>query len=149
WGSVDLHIGLRGRHAVRHALTAAATAAELRAQGLPIQAEHVAEGLAQARWPGRLEPCPSDPRLWWDGAHNLDGVNALVRAWTEIGMPPPGGVVFGCSRDKPVARLIAALAPLLRGRTLVCTQSVSERATPAAELAEHARRLGLRARPVL
>jgi len=146
WGSVDLRIGLRGRHAVRHALTAAAIAAELRAQGLPIHAEHVAEGLAAARWPGRLEPCPTDARLWWDGAHNVDGVDALVHAWADIGMPPPGAVVLACSRDKPVARMIKGLAPLARGKTIVCTQASSERATPAAELAAAARDLGLRAR---
>jgi dihydrofolate synthase/folylpolyglutamate synthase len=117
----------------------------LRERGAAIEPRHVVEGLAAARWPGRLEPCPTEPRLWWDGAHNPDGLDALARAWPLLGLEPPGGVVFACSSDKPAPAMLRRLARFAPGATLYATQSSSERTQPAEALADAARAAGLHA----
>mgnify|MGYP001560516712 FL=1 len=106
------------------------------------------EGFAEARWPGRLEPCPTEPRLWWDGAHNRAGFRALARAWREdLGFAPPRAVVLALSRDKDalaIARVVKEFAPAAR---LLVTRSRNERALPAEELAHRASEAGLAPEP--
>src|SRR5204863_27302 len=82
-----------------------------------------------------------EPRLWWDGAHNPQGLAALVAAWGECGFPAPAALVLAISRDKPAEEVLEALAPLLAGATLIVTRSRNERAMDPASLAATAHAL--------
>ncbi len=148
WGTLELETGLRGRHQLENARTALAALSALAESGVEIPADAVVEGFAEARWPGRLEPCPTEPRLWWDGAHNRDGFRALARAWREdLGFAPPRAVVLALSRDKDalaIARVVKEFAPAAR---LLVTRSRNERALPAEELAHRASEAGLAPEP--
>lgn len=135
---------LAGPHQTENARTARAALAVLGGFGLVIPPRVVDEGLAAARWPGRFEASPAEPRLWWDGAHNPQGLAALARAWSERGFANPAALVLATSRDKPVAEVLDALAPLLAGATLVVTRSRNERARDPGELAEAARARGVK-----
>src|SRR5262249_24743175 len=73
WGRFQLQQSLRGGHQRENARTALAVLSRLAAGGVPIGLPALREGFARVRWPGRLEPCPSERRLWWDGAHNVEG----------------------------------------------------------------------------
>jgi dihydrofolate synthase/folylpolyglutamate synthase len=72
-------------------------------------------GLADARWPGRLELLDGSAlghrRILLDGAHNPAGAAALARALHDLGLRRPS-VVFGAMRGKDVRAVLAALAPL-------------------------------------
>ena len=46
--------------------------------GLNISENHIREGLKNAYWPGRFEILSHRPLIVIDGAHNEEGVNALV-----------------------------------------------------------------------
>jgi len=86
--------------------------------------------LADVHVPGRLELVRERPLELWDGAHNLAGVAYLLGSapraeWT---------VVASILEDKDAAGMLAALSAL--GRRLVATESSSERALPAGELAD-------------
>jgi dihydrofolate synthase/folylpolyglutamate synthase len=137
WGRMDLGIGLRGRHQVDNAAVALAALATLAATGVAVPAPAVRDGFAAARWPGRLEPCPAEPRLWWDGAHNLQGIERLCAAWTEdLGFEPPRAVVFAAARDKDAAALLGRLHALAPGAHLRVAGLHHDRAlTPAGLLA--------------
>jgi len=126
-----------------NAATASAALGALAAGGLAIPPAAVREGFAAARWPGRFEACPAEPRLWWDGAHNPHGMAALAAAWSERGFPPPRVVVLALSRDKDVPGVLGSLAPLLAGGSLIATRSRSERALDPARLAAAARGIGI------
>ena len=67
------------------------------------------------RWAGRLEPSPVVRRLWWDSAHNVDGVRRLAQAWRdEMKMEPPGGdrVRRGATRTmRAMLQRLHAIAP--------------------------------------
>ena len=148
WGAMELETPLRGRHQLGNVRTALAALSLLEDAGVAISEDAVREGFAEVRWPGRLEPSPEEPRLWWDGAHNPDGMTALVHAWThDLGFDPPAAVVLALSRDKDLAALLAALTPFARASRLIATRSRSERARPAEEVAEAARAHGWDAEP--
>lgn len=128
-GPLSLRTPLIGRHQVRNAALAAASALLL-----GVGREAVARGVAHARWPGRIE------RLAWrdrsvvlDGAHNPEAAAALVAAVAEL----PGRVdlvLVGVSRGKDVAGIVQALRPL--GAPFLATRAThSPRAWPPDELA--------------
>jgi dihydrofolate synthase/folylpolyglutamate synthase len=112
----------------------------LRARGVAIPERTIESGFALARWPGRFERCPGEPRLWWDGAHNPDGARAL--AGVARGVAPFGALVLALSRDKDAGAMLDALAPLAESRALIATRSRNARAMPAGDLAAAARARG-------
>ncbi len=141
WGALDLTCPLHGRHQLANARTALAALAEMIELGVDIEGEAVVEGLARVRWPGRLESAPSEPRLWWDGAHNPEGFAALLRAWTEdLSFEPPAALVLALSRDKDAEDIGRTLAGWAAGTRVLVTRTRNLRAMPAEEVRT---RLGL------
>ena len=130
---------LRGRHQVENALAAVAAARELARQGLlPIRDEHIREGLAAARWPGRLEVIREEPLVLLDGAHNPAGARALARFWEESLSGRRVALVYGAMRDKAVPEIAEILFP--KAQLVVLTRPEQFRAAaPEAvrDLASH------------
>lgn len=116
----DLRIGLLGAHQAENAAVALALLDALRddaeRRGAPLAGlddEAVRTGFAAARWPGRLELLtdPRRGRILLDGAHNPAGARALASALDALGVRR-FPLVMGVMRDKRVAGLLRALAPL-------------------------------------
>ncbi|MEK7329645.1 MAG: folylpolyglutamate synthase/dihydrofolate synthase family protein [Candidatus Eisenbacteria bacterium] len=126
-------------------LTALEALAALAARGVAIPAAAVRRGMAEARWPGRFEACPGQPRLRWDGAHNPDGIRFLASQWAATRDTPPAAVVLALSRDKDVAAVLRALKEAFPATRLIATRTRSERAVDPARIAEVAAAAGLRA----
>src|SRR5262249_24380862 len=107
-----LALSLHGAHQHHNAAVAVTCARLLEKQGVPVGAEDIRTGLQRTRWPGRLEQVPGHPPLLLDGAHNEDGVAALVAA---LGAVPYAGrlghVVFGVVWDKRVDPMLRMLLP--------------------------------------
>ena len=145
WGSFQLQTPLRGGHQRENARVALAVLSLLARSGevrVPLLA--VRAGFAEVVWPGRLEPSPTVRRLWWDGAHNVDGMRRLAHAWRdEMGMVPPVAVVFAAAHDKDVHAMLQRLGAFAPEARLVLTRTRSERAMPPEVLAEQAAALGL------
>jgi len=138
WGRLSLATALRGRHQAANAEVALATLSVLAERGLALPPRAVIAGFDAVRWPGRLEPCPGTPRLWWDAAHNAEGMETLARAWREdLRLDPPGAIVLAVARDKEADRMLAVLRDFAPDARLIVTQTRSHRALGAAEL--HAR----------
>jgi dihydrofolate synthase/folylpolyglutamate synthase len=145
WGSIELATPIRGRHQLTNAAVALAVLSCLEDAGVSLSASAVEEGFAELHWPGRLEPCPKEPRLWWDGAHNAVGVTTLARAWREdLAFGPPGAIVLALSRDKDAAAIVHTLHTLAPEALLVVTRTASERALPVEALVAHATEVGMR-----
>jgi dihydrofolate synthase/folylpolyglutamate synthase len=144
WGSFQLQTSLRGRQQRANARVALAVLSLLAKQGVKISLNALRDGFAETRWPGRLEPSPAVRRLWWDGAHNLDGVRELAHAWREdMALAPPAAVVFATARDKDARAMLQRLHAFAPQARLVLTRSRSERALAPEALAEHATSLGV------
>lgn len=131
-----LTLGLRGRHQVDNAVTAA-RALEVIDQTTTL---HVAPSARQSalvavRWPGRLE---MRSYKWGrrrvdvliDGAHNVAGARALNAYLGEV-YPSRVPIVFAAMADKDIAGIAEALAP--SASFFACTTVNSPRAaTPEA-----------------
>lgn len=109
-------------------------------RGTKLSEAAVQDGLRLARWPGRFERCPTQPRLWWDGAHNAEGIAHLAEQWRRMGVAPPASVVLAVSRDKDLAAILAALRAGFGPLRLIATRSGSERAADPEAIAAEARR---------
>ena len=77
----------------------------------PCPPEAVREGLATTWWPGRLAQVASSPRTIVDGAHNADGIAALVRELPDVTGGRPLTLVFAVMADKAWRSMLDALVP--------------------------------------
>jgi len=136
----DVFLDLHGAHQVDNAAISLA-AAEV-ALGAPLAESVVAETFATIGSPGRLEVFGHQPLVLLDGAHNVAGAEALVRALDEEFASSDRTLVVGLLREKDPAEMLAALRAPDASR-LVCTEAPSPRALPAAEIADAAVALGL------
>lgn len=117
----DLHVGLLGAHQAENAvvalalLDAIAERGDRRGRPITLTEDAVRRGLAEARWPGRLEMLDGFRiglgRVLLDGAHNPAGAAALTRSLRALGLRRPT-IVFGAMRGKKVPDILRALVPL-------------------------------------
>jgi dihydrofolate synthase/folylpolyglutamate synthase len=101
----------------------------------------IADAAAHTLVPGRLQIVASEPLTLLDGAHNPEGVTALVESLAEpfaAGRSPLVAVV-SILDDKDAAGMLRALLPACDA--LVCTTSHNPRALPAPTLQSLARQL--------
>jgi dihydrofolate synthase/folylpolyglutamate synthase len=128
-----LRLALRGRHQVDNAIVAVRLLEALAPYDLEVGAAAIENGLTTAWWPARLDlrAAGDGRRVLLDVAHNPAGARALASYLAEVW---PGGVpiVFGAMRDKDVASMLRALAPV--ATRFVFTQPATPRALPARDL---------------
>ena len=116
---------LAGEHQLDNAITAALA---LRALGVSTA------GIADARWPGRLECVAPNPDIILDGAHNPAGARALARYLTRFYSHRRIWMIFGAMRDKALEEVAETLFPL--AQQLICTAPEGPRALRPDALAE-------------
>ena len=114
-------LALRGAHQRQNAALAGALRARATERGRgsrsgrAVRPEHLALGLQQARWPGRLQLFSREPLLFLDGAHNPHGAQALARTLHEEFPERRFQIVFGALADKDLAQLLGPLLPMCAG----------------------------------
>src|SRR5436305_5162249 len=106
-----------------------------------LSADAVAAAAAEVRVPGRLELVSSEgPLVFYDGAHNPAGAEALAEALPEV----VGGrrlvAVIGVLDDKDAAAMLRAILPLTDAA--VYTRTSNPRSLPPATLEALAAQLG-------
>jgi dihydrofolate synthase/folylpolyglutamate synthase len=107
----DLELSLAGAHQAANAAVAIATLGELRRLGWNIPESAVRQGLAEVRWPARVEVLGRRPTVVLDAAHNVASVEALVRVVRESFSPTRRLLVFATTRDKDVRGMLEVLLP--------------------------------------
>jgi dihydrofolate synthase/folylpolyglutamate synthase len=138
----SMTVGLAGRHQVRNARAAVTAARLLAERGFSITDEHIARGLAEVRWPGRLEKISSRPDVYLDGAHNPAGARAVLDFWNHALPGRRIHLVFGAVRDKAVDEIAGILFP--RAEKIFLTAPHQSRALSADTLAGITRHLNAR-----
>ena len=104
-----LRISLLGSYQLRNAATAALTALALRPR-FNITRQAVYEGLASARWPGRMEVLRREPLILIDGAHNPQGAEALADCVLPLLHGQKACLVTGVMADKDATPMAGAFA---------------------------------------
>jgi dihydrofolate synthase/folylpolyglutamate synthase len=142
---------LLGRHQRENATAAVALAtralSNIGATAANVQAA-VTLGLAEVRWPGRLQVVRERPWLVVDGAHNGDSAVRLAEALADCFHAGRRHLVFGTSAGKDVSRMLDALLPVVSTVTLArshhersasldaLTQTLAERGVTAVTVPE-------------
>ncbi|WP_309620598.1 folylpolyglutamate synthase/dihydrofolate synthase family protein [Salinibacterium sp.] len=130
----DLFLPLFGDHQGHNAaLAIAAVESFLGAGTQPLVGDVLAEGLATATSPGRLQIIGTEPTVIVDAAHNPHGAAALAAALKTYFTFDEIVVVLGVLQDKDARGIIAALAPVTT--RFHATQSQSDRAVAYDDLA--------------
>ena len=126
-------VALPGSH---QKLNAALALSALNAAGLPLSQTAIEQGLAQVVWPGRFQRIEGGAgvALILDGAHNEAAAARLFQTWRECYGEERPVILLGILRDKDVAAVCRALAPL--GAAFVVAPVHSVRSCTAGELAQ-------------
>jgi dihydrofolate synthase/folylpolyglutamate synthase len=120
---------LAGEHQVDNAVTAA----------LALRALSVStDGIAEARWPGRIEHVSPNPDIILDGAHNPAGARALAKYIERFYGSRRIWMIYAAMRDKAIDEVAGILFPL--ATELVLTAPDTPRALRPEAMAEFAGR---------
>src|SRR4051812_10568881 len=133
-------VGLAGAHQRVNAGVAVRLLQTADLRGIAVPREAIAAGLADPRWPGRLDRrCLPDGReLLLDAAHNPAGATALA-SYLKADGRGPRPLVFAAMRDKHVREMLDVLLP--QTTRLVVTAASTPRSAEPAAIAAIAREL--------
>ena len=122
---------LAGRHQCANAAVAIATAEVLARFWRPFDKAKILEAIGETRWEGRLETVRRRPPVILDGAHNVEGVTALVSYVTEV-IRRPVVLVFAAMKDKDLRAMTRVLFPV--AGTIVLTRVPYKRSASPEDL---------------
>jgi dihydrofolate synthase/folylpolyglutamate synthase len=134
---------LIGRHQLRNAALAIATAEELSKQGFAITAESIERGVRETRWPGRFQIVAAHdtaPEMVFDVAHNPAGAWALRSTLSSMYENRKLIFVFGAMRDKAIREITEVLFPL--SARVIATAADNPRSAKPEEIGDAAARTG-------
>jgi dihydrofolate synthase/folylpolyglutamate synthase len=121
-------VALAGNHQRQNAALAIAA---LRAAEIRTSDDAIRHGLANVEWPGRFQRW--DDHTIIDGAHNPAGAQVLAETWREQFGAERATIILAVLREKNVAAICRALAPI--AARFILPRIRSERALPPNELA--------------
>jgi dihydrofolate synthase/folylpolyglutamate synthase len=133
---INAVLPLLGEHQIENAATAVAVL-DYFALYDPLYApspNSIAEGLANVRWPCRIEVVREEPLVIVDGAHNRDSARRLAETLVEYFAADRVLFVVGCGSDKDIEGLAEELAPL--ASRVIAVRSEHPRAMEPQQIAE-------------
>jgi dihydrofolate synthase/folylpolyglutamate synthase len=105
----EVFLHLPGAHQLDNLKLTLELIKRLRKHGFSIPDEAIVSGIAQVRWPGRLQWIESDPPVLLDGAHNPEGLETLISYLDEFPPEKPVNIIFGTLQDKPMLEMAERL----------------------------------------
>lgn len=138
-----LELPLTGAHQTKNAATVLEAIRILQEKGWHINEAAVHRGLAAVQWPARLEVLSQKPLMLLDGAHNPQCAATLKESLQTLFAGRRIVFVVGVLADKDYAAIMGEMLPL--ASAFVCLTPDSDRALPAAALADWFRGQGVEA----
>jgi dihydrofolate synthase / folylpolyglutamate synthase len=106
----DLEINMIGQHQTENAALAVMAAQSINHhEEFSISENAIRTGLKKAYWPGRFEILSNNPLVIIDGAHNDEGISALVHELSNRYSNNAIHIVFAALKDKKLDQMIAQL----------------------------------------
>ncbi|TCL62400.1 dihydrofolate synthase/folylpolyglutamate synthase [Hydrogenispora ethanolica] len=142
-GDLRLQLGLIGRHQVDNSLNVLAGLDFLETAGIATSPELLRSSLAKVRWPSRFEriEAVAPQKFYLDGAHNPDGVAALVETLQALYPGERVTLLIGILNNRPLPELAALFAQV--AANVVTTTVPDPKSADPEELAELFRGLGI------
>lgn len=138
-------LGLAGDYQVENAAIAlTASQLFLQKQGLPVDSAALRRGLKESHWPGRMEIVNSEPLVLLDGAHNLPGMQALVKSIRDDFADRDVYILVAILADKQYDLMLGELASLGNVHLTVTHFAGPGPKRPSADLAQVADQLSSR-----
>jgi dihydrofolate synthase / folylpolyglutamate synthase len=107
---VQLEINMIGQHQTENAALAVMAAQSINQdESFSITENAIRTGLKKAYWPGRFEIISNNPLIIIDGAHNDEGIFALVHELSNRYSNRSIHIVFAALKDKKLDQMIAQL----------------------------------------
>ena len=128
---LTFELPLAGRHQIYNFLTAFSAIEAVKLQGFAISDKNITDGIAKVVFPARMEQISVEPLVILDGAHNLQGCEALAKALPIT--PKKKVVIMGMLRDKDWLHAAARIAQ--EAEMFFAVSPENPRALPAGELA--------------
>ncbi|WP_064092518.1 bifunctional folylpolyglutamate synthase/dihydrofolate synthase [Rossellomorea aquimaris] len=108
--ATTFEISMIGTHQIYNAAVAIKALEILQEIGqINCSQKEIKAGLMRAYWPGRMEKVSENPEVYMDGAHNPEGVKALVQTLKERFQHKKITVLFSALKDKQLKPMIEEL----------------------------------------
>jgi len=114
----DLEVSSDAYYSVTDAIIALEAVKTLK-EKFPISLEAIKAGLKVVDIPVRMETILTHPRLIVDGAHNVEGINALVDSYNRKFAGVNTHIVFACFKDKNITSMLPRIG--LAGSEVILT----------------------------
>lgn len=132
WKLAGVSLALPGKYQRSNAAVALA-ALEILNRDFPIDETAVREGLKSVSWPGRFECVMRRPTVILDGAHNVEGIRALLNDLREIQRGTKVNVLFAAMADKDWPTMLRELSAI--ATDVILTRVPMERSADPVKLA--------------
>lgn len=128
------HLSLIGGYQAYNASLAIEAIRYLQEEGfIHTSSQIIKKALKKVKWPGRFEKISSSPLCFIDGAHNVDGMQALADTLDQLPRRYTIAII-GILKDKEVDEMLKWIAPKVDA--FVVTTPLNPRAMTAQELAQ-------------
>ncbi|MEG2929562.1 MAG: folylpolyglutamate synthase/dihydrofolate synthase family protein [Oscillospiraceae bacterium] len=137
YGNYKINQAFTGRHQGYNAAVVIEGARALRQAGYNIPDDAIVRGIEGATFPARIEIISEEPLVILDGAHNLDGISALINVLKENDIHNLTAV-WASLGDKEPEKIIQLMAPFIEN--LFTVELHGARAVPRDKLAQMAKK---------
>ncbi len=128
----NLYLPLLGSYQIENCITVLNACAVLQKNGLSLTKERICQGLAKAKWPGRMEIVGQNPLVILDGAHNADGIAKLALSLPLYAKDKKITLILGVLGDKEYDLMLSEIFPYIHQAVL--TEPQNERRLDIAHL---------------
>ena len=135
-----LKLPLLGDHQLHNAAVALTAATVMQQRGWHLTDEHIREGLASVRWPGRFDVRRKDPLFIIDGGHNPQCIQALVKNIQDYLADRPLTILTGVLADKDYNCMYRNVEPY--AKEFITVTPGNPRALNAHDLAQYLSQFG-------
>lgn len=132
----NIFLPLLGHHQQVNTAVVIAAVEVLQKQGIEISYESIKRGIASVKWPGRMEVIQEQPLVIIDGAHNIEGTQALVKTLKENFKYKRLIFVAGFLKDKDIEEMMRMTMPL--ADQVILTQPSGHRAASTEDIKVYA-----------
>ena len=135
-----LKLPLLGDHQLHNAAVALTAATVMQQRGWHLTDEHIREGLASVRWPGRFDVRRKDPLFIIDGGHNPQCIQAIVKNIQDYPADRPLTILTGVLADKDYNCMYRNVEPY--AKEFITVTPGNPRALNAHDLAQYLSQFG-------